>query len=117
MANTTTAAKTAKATWNGEVIAQTDSAVLVEGNLYFPPKSVKKEYLRDSNLKYHCPWKGEAGYYDIVVNGKVNKDAAWYYYETSKIAKAIKNYIAFDRSLGIKTEGTAISTIAPPGLR
>jgi len=107
-------AKTTTAIWNGEIIAQTDRAILVEGNLYFPLDSVKREYLRKSDTKYHCPWKGEAGYYDVVVNGKVNKDAAWYYYDTSKVADPIKNYVAFDRNLDIKTQGTAVSTIVPP---
>jgi uncharacterized protein (DUF427 family) len=104
----------AKAIWNGEVIAETDKAVLTEGNLYFPPDFVKKEYLQKSDLKYTCPWKGNAGYYDVIVNGKVNKNAAWYYYEVSKAAEPIKNYVAFDKNLGIKTEGTAVSTIVPP---
>jgi uncharacterized protein (DUF427 family) len=92
-------AKTAKATWNGEVIAETDKAILVEGNLYFPPDSVKKEYFRNSDTKYHCPWKGAAGYYNIVINGKTNKDGAWYYYKTTDAAKPIKNYVAFDKHL------------------
>ncbi|MGA2159053.1 MAG: DUF427 domain-containing protein [Dehalococcoidia bacterium] len=101
----------AKAEWNGETIAETDRAVLVEGNLYFPPDSVKREYLNDSDRKYHCPWKGEAGYYNLSVKGKANKDAAWYYYETYPAADKIKNYVAFDRSLGVKTEGTAADKI------
>ncbi len=114
MAKTTAAARTSTASWKGEIIAQTDRAILVEGNLYFPPDSVKKEYLKNSDTRYHCPWKGEAGYYNIMVKGDVNKDAAWYYYDTTEVADPIKNYVAFDRSLGIKTEGTAVSTIVPP---
>jgi uncharacterized protein (DUF427 family) len=109
-----TVARTAKATWNGEVIAETDKAILVEGNLYFPPDSVKMEYLSDSDRKYHCPWKGEAGYYNIVVDSKTNKDGAWYYYQTTDASKLIKNYVAFDKHLGIETEGTAVSSIERP---
>jgi uncharacterized protein (DUF427 family) len=107
-------AKTAKATWNGKLIAETDKAVLVEGNLYFPPDSVKKQYLTNSDRIYHCPWKGEAGYYNIVVDGKTNKDGAWYYYKTTGVANPIKDYIAFDKHLGIQTEGEAIANIEPP---
>jgi uncharacterized protein (DUF427 family) len=107
-------AKMAKATWNGEVIAESDKAILVEGNLYFPPDSVKREYLKNSDTKYHCPWKGEAGYYNIVIDAQTNKDGAWYYYKTTDAAKPIENYVAFDKHLGIQTEGTAVGTIAPP---
>ncbi len=103
-----------KAIWNGEVIAESKKCLMTEGNLYFPANSVRKQHLRPSVRKYTCPWKGEAGYYDIVAGGQVNKDAAWYYFKTSKEAKALKNYVAFDKSLGIQVEGEAIANVEPP---
>ena len=101
----------AKATWNGEVIAESDRGILVEGNIYFPPDSVKREYLRRSQREYTCYWKGQTGYYDIIVGGEVNKDAAWYYYQPSEVAKVIKDYVAFDRGKGVKVEGAATSRL------
>jgi len=86
-----------KATWNGAVLAETDSAKveIVEGNVYFPPEAVNKTLLRDSLTHTVCSWKGTASYYDVVVDGKTNKDAAWYYPETKDAAKNVKGYIAF----------------------
>ena len=103
----------AKATWNGEVLAESDKGVLVEGNIYFPPDSVKREFLQDSETQYICPWKGQAGYYDVIVGGKVNKDAAWYYYQPSEVAKPIKDYVAFDKKL-VTTEGTTANRLDRP---
>ena len=68
-----------KATWNGQTIAESDSTVVVEGNHYFPRASVKAEYLKDSGTHTTCPWKGEASYFSLNVNGQENRDAAWYY--------------------------------------
>jgi uncharacterized protein (DUF427 family) len=85
----------ARAEWNGKVIAESKEYEIVEGNIYFPPQSVKKEFLKDSDTKTTCPWKGLASYYDIVVDGKVNKDAAWYYAHPKNPAENIKGYIAF----------------------
>jgi len=85
----------AKAVWNDMVIAQSDSFIVIEGNKYFPPESVKKEYLTPSSTTTICPWKGEAHYYDVVIDDKVNKDAAWYYPHPKEAAQQIKNYIAF----------------------
>jgi len=82
-----------KAIWNGTVIAETKKYEVVEGNIYFPPDSIKKEFFKKSDSHSTCPWKGEAGYYDIVVKGKVNKDAASYY--PNPAAKNIKGYVAF----------------------
>lgn len=104
----------AKATWDDEVLAESDQSVLVEGNIYFPPDSVKREFLRDSERQYTCHWKGQAGYYDVIVSGKVNKNAAWYYYEPSEAAKTIKDYVAFDEDSGIKVEGTASRRLERP---
>ena len=84
-----------KAIWNDKIIAETDDFEIVEGNYYFPPSSVKREYLKLSNTHTTCPIKGVASYYDIVVDGNVNKDAAWYYPEPKPVAKKIKDYVAF----------------------
>jgi uncharacterized protein (DUF427 family) len=91
-----------KATWNGAVIAASAQCVVVEGNQYFPADSVKREYLRDSDTHTVCSWKGTASYYDVVVGGKTNKDAAWYYPEPKDAAANIGGYIAFWR--GVKVE-------------
>ena len=68
-----------KAIWNGVVVAESGKTIIVEGNHYFPPESVKRTYLKESSTHTTCSWKGEARYYDIVVKGDVNTDAAWYY--------------------------------------
>lgn len=91
-----------KASWNDTVIAQSDDTAVVEGNHYFPPDSVTKEYLQPSSTHTICPWKGEASYYNVVVNGEYNKDAAWYYPEPKDAAAEIKDRIAFWR--GVKVE-------------
>lgn len=84
-----------KAIWNGEIIAESDATIVIEGNHYFPPESVKKEFFAQSETHTICPWKGTASYHNVVVNGEVNVDAAWFYPETSELAKGIKDYIAF----------------------
>ena len=84
-----------KAIWNNEVIAESDDTEIVENNHYFPASSVKKEFLKSSDTHSICPWKGTASYYTLVVNGKENKDAAWYYPEPKDAAKEIKDHIAF----------------------
>ena len=94
----------AKAMWKGVVLAESDKYEIVEGNVYFPPESVKREYLRDSDTDSECPWKGHADYYDIVVEGKVNKDAAWYYPDPKPAAKQIKGHVAFDKGKGVQVE-------------
>jgi uncharacterized protein (DUF427 family) len=92
----------ARAIWNGAVIAESDETVIVEGNHYFPPTAVKREYLRESATHTVCPWKGTASYYDVVVEGKVNQDAAWYYPEPKEAARQIAGYVAFWR--GVRVE-------------
>lgn len=92
----------ARAMWNGVVIAESDATIVVEGNHYFPPDSVKREFLRDSATHTVCGWKGVASYYDVVVNDSVNRDAAWYYPEPKEAARRIAGYIAFWR--GVKVE-------------
>ena len=84
-----------KATWQGATLAESDETVVVEGNHYFPPDSLQREYFRESNEHTHCPWKGEASYYDIVVNGATNEGAAWYYPEPLEAAANIKGRVAF----------------------
>jgi len=91
-----------KATWNGEVLAESDETVVVEGNHYFPADSIKREHFRESDTHTVCPWKGTASYYDVVVGGDVNKDAAWFYPEPKDAAKEIKDRVAFWR--GVKVE-------------
>ncbi|AFY83190.1 DUF427 domain-containing protein [Oscillatoria acuminata] len=91
-----------KAIWNGAILAESDRCEVVEGNQYFPPDAIKSEYFQESNTHTNCPWKGQASYYDIVVEGQVNKDAAWYYPNVKDAAKQIKGYIAFWR--GVKVE-------------
>jgi uncharacterized protein (DUF427 family) len=93
----------ARAIWNGVVIAESDSTVVVEGNHYFPPDAVRREYLSSSASHTVCGWKGTASYYDVVVDGDVNKDAAWYYPQPKDAAKQIAGYIAFWR--GVHVEG------------
>lgn len=90
-----------KAIWNGKIIAESDHTINVEGNQYFPTDAVKKEYLESSKTQTKCHWKGTASYYDIVVDGKKNIDAAWYYPETSSLAEKIKEYVAFWRGVKV----------------
>lgn len=91
-----------KAIWNNTVIAESDATVQVEGNHYFPPSTIKKEYFKTTDTHTNCSWKGVASYYDIEVDGDVNKDAAWYYPEVSELAKGIKGYIAFWKGVEVK---------------
>src|SRR5439155_12259667 len=90
-----------KAIWNETVVAESGQHVVVEGKHYFPPASIKTEYSRKSEAHTTCPWKGEASYYDIVVNGKVNKGAASYYPDPSDAANEIKGHVAFWRGVQV----------------
>lgn len=92
-----------KAIWNGAILAESDQTIVVEGNHYFPPRAIRRAYFRDSGAHTHCYWKGLASYYDVVVDGKVNKEAAWYYPDASEAAKQIEGYIAFWRGVRIET--------------
>jgi uncharacterized protein (DUF427 family) len=91
------------AIWNGAVLADApdDQVEIVEGNVYFPRSAVKVDLLRDSAHHTICAWKGTASYYDVVVDGKVNKDAAWYYPDTTPEAKHIENRIAFWKGVAV----------------
>lgn len=91
-----------KATWNGATLAESDQTIVVEGNHYFPPNTINKQYFQDSNTHTTCPWKGLASYYSIVVDGQTNQDAAWYYPSAKERAKNIEGYVAFWR--GVKVE-------------
>ncbi|MBV9387026.1 MAG: DUF427 domain-containing protein [Chroococcidiopsidaceae cyanobacterium CP_BM_ER_R8_30] len=91
-----------KAIWNGTVLAQSDHTEVVEGNQYFPPDSIQRQYFKESQTHTTCPWKGVASYYNIEVNGEVNKDAAWYYPTAKEKAKNIEGYVAFWK--GVKVE-------------
>jgi len=84
-----------KAIWKDTVLAESDETVVVEGNHYFPRAAIKSEYFSESSSHTVCPWKGTASYFDVVVNGDVNRNAAWYYASPSQAAKQIEGYIAF----------------------
>jgi uncharacterized protein (DUF427 family) len=92
-----------KAIWNGTVIAEAplDAVETVEGNTYFPPAAIKREFFKDSETHTVCGWKGTASYFDVVVDGQVNADAAWYYPETKDAARNIKGYVAFWRGVEV----------------
>ncbi len=87
--------KTMKATWKGQTLAESDDTVVVEGNNYFPNESINTEFFQPSQTHTVCGWKGTASYYDIVVDGETNADAAWYYPEAKPEAKEIEGYVAF----------------------
>ena len=90
-----------KAVWNDVVLAESDDTVVVEGNHYFPPESIRKDYFRESGTHTTCHWKGVASYYDVVVNERVNRDAAWYYPATSEEARHIQGRVAFWRGVTV----------------
>jgi uncharacterized protein (DUF427 family) len=92
----------ARAIWNGEVIAESDDTVVVEGNHYFPASSVRADVLQPSGTTSSCPWKGQASYHSVVVGGQENKDAAWYYPAPKPAAEEITGRIAFWK--GVKVE-------------
>lgn len=91
-----------RAIWNGVVLAESDHCEKVEGNCYFPPSAVKREHLRDSATHTHCPWKGDASYYDVVADGQTNKDAAWYYPAPKDAAANIKDHVAFWKGVTVE---------------
>lgn len=91
-----------KAIWKGKTIAESDKTVVVENNHYFPPDSVRMEYLKKNGETYQCHWKGVAGYYDVVVDGESNHGAAWVYPEPTEQAKNIKGYFAFWKGVAVK---------------
>lgn len=91
-----------KAIWNNQIIAESEATIVVENNHYFPADSVKREFLIASDTHTICPWKGEASYYTLKVDGQENKDAAWFYPNTKPLANNIRNYIAFWKGVEVK---------------
>jgi len=91
----------AKAVWKGKVIAESDNVEIVEGNIYFPRKNVKMKFLKESTTPYTCHWKGECQYYSVVVNGEINKDAAWSYPEPKEAAKNITGHVTFGNDVEV----------------
>jgi len=91
----------ARAVWNGIVIADSEKIETVEGNVYFPEESLKREYFRPSSTTSTCPWKGQARYLNVVIDGKDNVDAAWFYPDPKPAARNIKGYVAFWRGVEV----------------
>lgn len=89
------------ATWNGAILAESNQTVVVEGNHYFPPDSVNREFFTDSDTHTRCAWKGTASYLDVVVDGETNSDAAFFYATPSDAAAEIKDYVAFWRGVRV----------------
>ena len=90
-----------KAVWENTVIAESNQTIVIEGNHYFPPDSIKKECFAPSDTHSTCPWKGLASYYHVKAGEKLNQDAAWFYPEPKDAAKSIKNYVAFWRGVTV----------------
>jgi len=90
-----------KATWNNTVIAESDDTVLVEGNHYFPEHALKREYVTFSNHKTSCPWKGQASYYSLIVNGEMCTDAVWYYPDPKPEAEMVRGRVAFGNAVKV----------------
>jgi len=84
-----------KATWHNATLAESDDSVVVEGNHYFPAESIRREYFSASDTHTSCPWKGEASYYHVNVDGNLNKDAAWFYPDPKSAAANIRDRVAF----------------------
>jgi uncharacterized protein (DUF427 family) len=91
-----------KATWNGVVLAESDRFEVVEGNVYFPRETVNGEYVRESDHRTSCPWKGEASYLHVDVNGSVNENAAWYYPAPKQDAQHIRDHVAFWKGVAVE---------------
>lgn len=90
-----------KATWNGAILAESDDTLVVEGNHYFPGDSLQRDRFATSATRTTCPWKGEAHYYDVQVNGETNRDAAWYYPAPREAAAQIKDRVAFWKGVAV----------------
>ncbi len=91
----------AKAVGNGQTLAESEKFETIEGNIYFPEESVKREFLRASSTTSSCPWKGQARYFTVVVDGQDNQDAAWYYPDPKPAARSVKHHIAFWRGVEV----------------
>ena len=90
-----------KAIWENSVLAESENTIVIEGNHYFPPASIRREYLTPSDTRTTCHWKGIASYYHIQVGEKINADAAWTYAEPKDAVKAIKDFVAFWRDVNV----------------
>lgn len=93
-----------KAIWRDAVIAESDHTVVVEGNHYFPDNAVNHDFLESSDHTTHCPWKGQASYYHVVVDGARNDNAAWYYPDPEPVAEEIRDRIAFWKGVEIRED-------------
>ena len=91
-----------QALWNDTVIAESDETVVVEGNHYFPPESLRREFFAPSDRSTTCPWKGEASYYHVVIGGQENRDAAWYYAAPKSAAAEIAGRVAFWKGVAVR---------------
>ena len=91
----------ARAIWNGKIIAESDTTETVEGNVYFPEASLKREYFHSSSTTSTCPWKGQARYLSLLIDGQENPDAAWYYPDPKPAARKIRGFVAFWRGVDI----------------
>ena len=98
-----------RAIWKGTILAESGSTVIVEGNHYFPPDSVRRENLRPSSTTTVCPWKGTAHYYNVVVGEEENHDAAWYYPDPKQAAAEIKDHLAFWNGVDVLEGGAEAS--------
>ena len=92
----------ARAIWNGELLAESDDTILIEGNYYCPPESLVSERFRKSDHRTHCPWKGDAAYFDLIVAGERNENAAWYYPSPLPAAEQIRGRVAFWRGVAVE---------------
>lgn len=93
-----------KAMWNGTILAESDQTIIVEGNHYFPPGSINEEYFHKSETHTVCGWKGVASYFSIQVDGKTNRNAAWYYPSPKEAASRIAGYVAFWKGVMVREE-------------
>ena len=91
-----------KAIWKDQVLAESDRTIIIEGNHYFPAEDVKREFFQESTHHTICPWKGNASYYHVAVNGDTNQNAAWYYPEPKDAAKEITGYVAFWKGVTVE---------------
>ncbi|MDA3860164.1 MAG: DUF427 domain-containing protein [Melioribacteraceae bacterium] len=92
------------AIWNNKIIAESNETVVVENNHYFPVNSINNKYFENSDMHSICPWKGEASYYSLIVDGKTNKDAAWFYPNPKEKAEQIKNHVAFWKGVKVVSD-------------
>ena len=96
------------AKWNGKIIAESDHCIAVEGNAYFPPDSIKKDFLTSSTHTSMCPWKGEASYMNVMVDGKSIANVAWVYRAPKAAATPIKDYVAFWKGVEVTGASAAV---------